>query len=283
MKVNITNIQPQYSYADPDQFFMRREDKYGLTEVNVEKIDMGVTLDYELAMIPPLLVDKGSLEFSCQDLSLNSVFKLQLNQTKLFFDVIISHLLIQINPQKFNLNLKSYSDLTIFANKQTDLIIKYVLNDILSYSRYGLAKDVQKLINDNIGIDKKYIAIDQYLPYTLLEKEPANFYIALSSDRTPVNLDTYISLFINVTLFQYHGDPSNTKAIDRHLQSLKLLEPTTVIPSFTANGEQLQIHIQDNTVNQILKAVYDAGLMSFTLKKITPESIQNDFFLLIFL
>ena len=123
LKVNITNIRPKYYYADPAQFFMRREDKYGLTEINVEKIDMGVTLDYELAMIPPLLVDKGTLEFSCQDLSLNSVFKLQLNQTKLFFEVIVSHVLIQINPQKFNFKLNSYSDLTIFANKQTDLLI----------------------------------------------------------------------------------------------------------------------------------------------------------------
>ena len=36
-------------------------------------------------------------------------------------------------------------------------------------------------------------------------------------------------------------------------------------------------------MNQILKAVYDAGLMNFTLKKITPDAIQDDFFLLIFL
>ena len=113
-----------------------------------------------------------------------------------------------------------------------------MLNDILSYSRYELAKSIQEIINENIGIDKKYIAIDQYLPYSLLEKEPANFYIKLTSERTPVNQDTYIALFINVTLFQYQGDPTNIKAIDRHFESLKLLEPTTVIPSFVANGEQ---------------------------------------------
>lgn len=94
IKYNLTNIKPQLFYADTDRFFMRSEDKYGLQELDIEKIDIRFSLDYEIMMIPPIFVDKGSFEFSCEDLSLNTVWRIELNQTKLFFDVLISHILV---------------------------------------------------------------------------------------------------------------------------------------------------------------------------------------------
>ena len=78
---------------------------------------MSFSLDYEIALIPPIIVDKGTVEFSCEDVSLNSVWSIKLNETKLFFDVIMSHVLVQINPEKFNFKMNSYADIIIFLNK----------------------------------------------------------------------------------------------------------------------------------------------------------------------
>lgn len=91
---NITNIKPNVIYADPETFFLRAEEKYGLNEINVEKIDLNFTLDYKVLMIPPVFVDEGTISFFCEDVSLNSVWRLDLNTTKNFFDVVISHVLI---------------------------------------------------------------------------------------------------------------------------------------------------------------------------------------------
>jgi len=65
IKYNLTNIRPKLFYADTDRFFMRSEDKYGLQELDIEKIDLAFSLDYEIMMIPPLFVDKGSVDFKC--------------------------------------------------------------------------------------------------------------------------------------------------------------------------------------------------------------------------
>jgi len=94
VKYNLTNIRPELFYADTERFFMRSEDKYGLQELDIEKIDVAFSLDYEVMMIPPLFVDKGSIKFKCEDISLNTVWLVQLNETKVFFDIIISHLLL---------------------------------------------------------------------------------------------------------------------------------------------------------------------------------------------
>ena len=91
---NITNIKPNVIYADPETFFLRAEEKYGLNEINVEKIDLNFTLDYKVLMIPPVFVDEGTISFFCEDVSLNSVWRLDLNTTKNFFDVVISHVLV---------------------------------------------------------------------------------------------------------------------------------------------------------------------------------------------
>lgn len=103
--------------ADPDRFFLRTEEKYGLYELNLDKIDMEFSFDYELMMIPPIFVDNGSVHFECEDVSLNSVWNLDLNSTRSFFQVIISHVLLQINPEKFNIDVNSYSDLTKLLNQ----------------------------------------------------------------------------------------------------------------------------------------------------------------------
>ena len=78
-------------------FFMRTEDKYRLQELNIEKIDIQFSLDYEVMMVPPVFVDKGTLEFSCEGLSLNTVWKVDLNEKKLFFDWLFSHILLVPN------------------------------------------------------------------------------------------------------------------------------------------------------------------------------------------
>lgn len=81
-------------YADEDMFFMRSEDKYRLQELNVEKIDIKFELDYEVMLVPPLFVDKGHIDFSCEGVSLNTVWKVDLNETKQWFDFTISHILL---------------------------------------------------------------------------------------------------------------------------------------------------------------------------------------------
>jgi hypothetical protein len=118
--------------ADEEKFFMRFEEKYGLQEINIDKIDMKFSLDYSILTLPPVFVDYGTISFQCEDVSLNTVWKLNLNSTKFFFDIDISHLLIQIVPNKFDFTIDSYSDLARMVNKQFDLIIEYTLNEILA-------------------------------------------------------------------------------------------------------------------------------------------------------
>ena len=94
IRYNITNIQPTLFNADEEKFFMRTEEKYGLQEINIDKIDMKFSLDYSILTLPPVFVDYGTIKFQCEDVSLNTVWKLNLNSTKFFFDIDISHLLI---------------------------------------------------------------------------------------------------------------------------------------------------------------------------------------------
>ena len=69
-------------------------------------------MDYDVVMVPPIFADKGTLEFFCEDVSLNSVWRFSLNSLSNFFDIEISHILFQINPEKFLLQMDSYSDMT---------------------------------------------------------------------------------------------------------------------------------------------------------------------------
>jgi len=133
--------------ADEEKFFMRFEEKYGLQEINIDKFDMKFSLDYSILTLPPVFVDYGTISFECEDVSLNTVWKLNLNSTKFFFDIDISHLLIQIVPNKFDFTIDSYSDLARMLNKQFDLIIEYTLNEILAMQRYTMANVLSNLIN----------------------------------------------------------------------------------------------------------------------------------------
>lgn len=65
----------------------------------------------------------------------------------------------------------------------------------------------------------------------------------------PVNKDSYLSLFLNITLFQYDGDPNDFETMEKVLSQKKIIESTTNLPSFVLNGEQLQMHIADTMVN----------------------------------
>jgi hypothetical protein len=81
-----------------------------------------------------------------------------------------------------------------------------------------------------------------------------NFYIKISSDRIPVNQDSYISVFLNATLFQYDGP---IEEIDTYFKKQNLEEELKELPSFIGNGEQVQLYFQDQTINQMLKTIYD--------------------------
>lgn len=91
--------------------------------MNMDKIDMNISMNYDLMLIPPIFVDQGVFSFYCEDLSLNSVWRLNLNSSRSFFDLIISHVLVQINSDKFKLEIDSVSDLTQMVNQQIDLVI----------------------------------------------------------------------------------------------------------------------------------------------------------------
>ena len=73
------------------------------------------------------------------------------------------------------------------------------------------------------------ISIDEYLPYELLEKEPKDLKISLTSTIPPILEETYMGLFLNVSLF--HG-PNNTQEANSNQNSLM-----TLLPSFIDNGE----------------------------------------------
>jgi len=150
------------------------------------------------------------------------VWRIELNQTKLFFDVIISHLLLQVVPEKFQIHVDSYSDLTEFIVQQIDLIIEFTLNEILALGRYEIASVLQNILNQPFFTSKSFIPIDDYIPYNIIDKEPASFFIKAWSDHVPVIQDTYFSLFMNATLFPYHGDPKDYLEAERQLKALNL-------------------------------------------------------------
>ena len=78
---------------------------------------MRFQMDYSILTLPPIFADRGTIDFQCSDVSLNTVWKIDLNSEKFFFDIDFSHFLLQIVPEKFKLKIDSYSDLTIFWNK----------------------------------------------------------------------------------------------------------------------------------------------------------------------
>lgn len=116
VKYNITNINPSLIFFDVERFFLRSEEKYGLQEINLEKMDFNFSMDYSLVTIPPIFADKGTFRFYCEDASFNSVWRMGLNTLKNFFEIKISHILFQINPDKFEVELDSYSDMTHLIN-----------------------------------------------------------------------------------------------------------------------------------------------------------------------
>ena len=50
---------------DEEKFFMRFEEKYGLQEVNVDKIDIKFKMDYSILTLPPIFADRGTVNFEC--------------------------------------------------------------------------------------------------------------------------------------------------------------------------------------------------------------------------
>lgn len=97
---------------DSQSFFTRTEDKYGLQELNINKINIGFSFDYEILMIPPIFADKGTFSFSCEDVSLNAVWMITLNKFQNFFNLEMSHILFQVDTDNFEIEVDNYSDLT---------------------------------------------------------------------------------------------------------------------------------------------------------------------------
>jgi hypothetical protein len=88
---------------------------------------------------------------------------------------------------------------------------------------------------------------------------------------------------MNATLFQYFGDPNDYLEAERQLQAQSLPQDLTMLPSFKSNGQQLQIYVQDNFINTLLRTFFNAKLMKYTLKSIDTETLVNDYYLKIFL
>lgn len=149
-----------------------------------------------------------------------------MNSTRSFFTVIISHVLLQINPNKFELNIDSYADLTQLLNQQADLIIEFTLNEILAYIRYDVAKTLETVINapelNNISF-----SIDSFIPYDQIGHEPIDLNIQLESLQQPIVENGYNQLFFNMTLFS------------PLLERIVFNEPVTYIPSYLDNGSEL--------------------------------------------
>lgn len=83
------------------------------------------------------------------------------------------------------------------------------MNEILALGRYEIAKTLQNLINTPSFTNTTYYPIDTYIPYSVIDKEPASFYIRLWSETVPIQKNTYFSLFFNATMFQYFGEQSD--------------------------------------------------------------------------
>lgn len=96
------------------------------------------------------------------------------------------------------------------------------MNEILALARYQIANVVQSIINQPIFTSKSYIPIDDYIPYNLIDKDPANFFVKLWSDHVPYMKDAYFSIFMNATLFPYTGDPNDFMEAERQLDALNL-------------------------------------------------------------
>jgi len=114
---------------------------------------MDFELDYDVFLIPTVFADKGHLRVDISNLSLNTVWKFTFNKAKGFFDIIFSHILLQIVPEQFNITLDSYSDLTLFIGRQLDLIINHVLNELLMLARYNIGQIAEQLINQPINLE----------------------------------------------------------------------------------------------------------------------------------
>ena len=95
-----------------------------------------MSVDYEVTLVPPIFVDKGTVSFNCEDLSFNTAWRIKLNETKKFFDFMMSHVLIQINPNKFSFKIDSYSDLTSLISKELEIITQYAINEIFGMLQY---------------------------------------------------------------------------------------------------------------------------------------------------
>jgi hypothetical protein len=74
--MNFTNISINELAANTNRFFVRFDDTYSLVELNFDDIDLNITFDYSLYVIPPILADVGSFEFSAYDASLNVIGQL---------------------------------------------------------------------------------------------------------------------------------------------------------------------------------------------------------------
>ena len=88
------------------------------------------------------------------------MWRLKLNETKNFFDVIISHVLVQINPDRFKFQINSYADIITFLNKQADLLIQYGMNEILGLARYSVASIAEGILNAPFFSSTSYLALD---------------------------------------------------------------------------------------------------------------------------
>ena len=96
VRFNVSNFSLNKFHIDPDSFFLRSEDKYGLQEINIDKIDLDFSFDYDMLMIPPVFADKGRFRLRHEDVSLNTVWNLGLNEMNNFFALRMSHILVQI-------------------------------------------------------------------------------------------------------------------------------------------------------------------------------------------
>lgn len=200
LRYNVTDIDVRYFSIDPDMFFLRSENKYGLYELNVEKISLNMSLNYDFFLVPPILADEGSVDIFFQDLSVNVVWNLDLNSTKNFFDVKISHVLIMVDPENFSIDIKGHSDLAELVNQELKLLIKHGLNEFLTVYRKSLADLVQRAINlPGKVIDA--LPLDELIPYqNFVQQEKQNLTLNIKSDQQPVIEQNFIQIFMNMSV-----------------------------------------------------------------------------------
>jgi hypothetical protein len=164
MHFNLTNISLYDIFVDPDMFYIKSEEKYGLYELDVQRVAMNLSLDYACFLVPPIFADVGTLRLFFEDLSLNALWKFNLNSEKKLFEVLVYHLLIQVNPDKFNFNLAGYSDLTDLVDRELKMLVENSLNDLLAGLRYRLGEVLQTILNTPSKITDS-LNLDSFLPY----------------------------------------------------------------------------------------------------------------------